>query len=267
MIFGFGRGGGDDVARHPNGATFTLEGAGYVYDDGGTGLLTATLRITPDDRRVAVIGLNGSGKTTLLQLLDGTLVPTRGSATVAAGDERLDPASKRDAKRIGQLVGRVRREEIPNAFYQAKDIGEALTQTLRKRKVDEGTCNAIVGNLLAHFRLADSARRNASELDSEKRHLLAIAAALVCNPSAVVADEPTKGLDEVGTAHVAAALFGYDRQVVFATHDTAMLTRPEYAIGRVLVLDDHRIAFDGAPGDAVAFYDDLIRRRMAALRG
>ncbi|KAB8295589.1 energy-coupling factor ABC transporter ATP-binding protein [Bifidobacterium avesanii] len=264
MLFDFLRK-GESFQNHPDAAAFELGNVGYTYEDGGVGLLRTSLNITPDDKRVAVIGLNGSGKTTLLKLLDGALVPAEG-VTVTVGGETLNTASKRDLKRVEQLVGRVRREEIPNAFYQAKDIAEALTAPLKKRRVAEGERNAIVGNLLAHFNLSDSARRAASELDSEKRHLLAIAAALTFNPAAIVADEPTKGLDEVGSAHVAAALFSYDKQVVFATHDTDLIRRPEYAIGRTLVLDEHRIAFDGKPDEAVAFYEDLIRRKAEALR-
>lgn len=263
MIFGFGR--KDDLQSHPDRASFELGNVGYTYEDGGVGLLRTTLRIGPEDRRVAVIGLNGSGKTTLLKMLDGAIAPREG-VTVTVGDETLNTASKRDLKRIEQLIGRVRREEIPNAFYQAKDVSEALTAPLKKRKIAEGARNAIVGNLLAHFNLSGYARLAASELDSEHRHLLAIAAALLFNPAAIVADEPTKGLDEIGTAHVAAALFSYDKQVIFATHDTAMIARPEYAIDRTLVVDDHRIVFDGAPADAVAFYEDLVARKVEALR-
>ena len=54
-------------------------------------------------------------------------------------------------------------------------------------------------------------------------------------------------MDEIGAAHVAKALFSYNKQVIFATHDTDMIRRPEYAIDRVLVLDEHAVAFDGAP--------------------
>ena len=73
-------------------------------------------------------------------------------------------------------------------------------------------------------------------------------------------------MDEIGTAHVAKALFSYDSQVVFATHDTDMIMRPEYAIERTLVLDDGAVAFDGTPADAVTFYTDLVRRRYESLR-
>ena len=130
----------------------------------------------------------------------------------------------------------------------------------------ESERHARIGNLFAHFDLAQVSKAKASELDSEKRHLLAIAAALSFEPSAIVADEPSKGLDEIGAAHVAKALFSYNKQVIFATHDTDMIRRPEYAIDRVLVLDEHAVAFDGAPAEAVAFYEDLIRRKYEAAK-
>ena len=122
---------------------------------------------------------------------------------------------------------------------------------------------AIVGNLFAHFGLSTVARQSASSLNSEQRHLLAIASALSFSPAAIVADEPTKGLDEIGSAHVAKALFGYNKQVIFATHDVDMITRPQYAIDRALVVDDHAVVFDGEPAAAAAFYEDLIRSKAA----
>ena len=54
--------------------------------------------------------------------------------------------------------------------------------------------------------------------------------------------------------------------MIFATHDTDMIRRPEYAIDRTLVLDDHRIVFDGTPQDAVSFYEDLIRGKYEAAK-
>lgn len=246
--------------------TFTLDQAGHTYEDGNVGLKPTSLTITPESKRVAVIGLNGSGKTTLLQLLDGALTATSGSVRIGANGVVCDPSVKRDLKRIESMIGRVRREEIPNSYYKADSIREAIDEPLKKHKVPESERQAIIGNLFAHFDLAQVSKAKASELDSEKRHLLAIAAALSFEPSAIVADEPSKGLDEIGAAHVAKALFSYNKQVIFATHDTDMIRRPEYAIDRVLVLDEHAVAFDGAPAEAVAFYEDLIRRKYEAAK-
>ena len=245
----------------PASLTFTLDQAGHTYDDGHVGL--APTDITISELRVAVIGLNGAGKSTLLGLLDGSLKANAGTVTIAGGEERLDPAVKKDAKRIDNLVGKVRREEIPNSFYQAANISEAVSEALKKHKVPESERLAIVGNLFAHFGLSTVARQSASSLNSEQRHLLAIASALSFSPAAIVADEPTKGLDEIGSAHVAKALFGYNKQVIFATHDVDMITRPQYAIDRALVVDDHAVVFDGEPAAAAAFYEDLIRSKVA----
>ena len=86
----------------PASLTFTLDQAGHTYDDGHVGL--APTDITISELRVAVIGLNGAGKSTLLGLLDGSLKANAGTVTIAGGEERLDPAVKKDAKRIDNLV-------------------------------------------------------------------------------------------------------------------------------------------------------------------
>ena len=145
--------------------TFTLDQAGHTYEDGNVGLEPTSLTITPESKRVAVIGLNGSGKTTLLQLLDGALSATSGSVRIDANGAAYDPS----------VIGRVRREEIPNSYYKADSIREAIDEPLKKHKVPESERQAIIGNLFAHFDLAAVAREPASALDSEKRHLLAIA--------------------------------------------------------------------------------------------
>ena len=51
--------------------TFHLDQAAHMYEDGNIGLEATTLDITPDSKRVAVIGLNGAGKTTLLNIIGG----------------------------------------------------------------------------------------------------------------------------------------------------------------------------------------------------
>ncbi|KFI51354.1 ATP-binding cassette domain-containing protein [Bifidobacterium callitrichos] len=247
-----------DTAK-PTAVTFTLAGAGHTYDDGHVGLTPLDLTIT--EKRVAIIGLNGSGKSTLLGLLDGSLKPTAGKVTLSGADMTLDTSSKKDLKTVDEWVGKVRREEIPNVFYRAENIVKAVDESLKKHKIPDAERSARIGNLFAHFGLQQMRGAKAAELDSEKRHLLAIAAALAFNPSAIVADEPSKGLDEIGTRHVAEALFTYDKQVIVATHDTDMIVRPEYAIDRTLVLDAQHVVFDGTPKDAVAFYMDLIRRK------
>ena len=74
-----------------------------------------------------------------------------GTVTIAGGEERLAPAVKKDAKRIDNLVGKVRREEIPNSFYLAANISEAVSEALKKHKVPESERHERIGNQFAHF--------------------------------------------------------------------------------------------------------------------
>ena len=247
----------------PSQVTFTLDKAGHTYEDGSVGLLPTSLTITPDDRRVAVIGLNGAGKTTLLKLLDGALAATSGSVSITAGETALSPAVKRDLKRIEDIVGRVRREEIPDSYYRAATIREAIDQPLKKHKVPESERLAIVGNLFTHFGLSTVARQSASSLNSEQRHLLAIASALSFSPAAIVADEPTKAWTRSARLTWRRRCSATTSRSFFATHDVDMITRPQYAIDRALVVDDHAVVFDGKPAAAAAFYEDLIRSKVA----
>lgn len=247
----------------PSQVTFTLDQAGHTYEDGSVGLLPTSLTITPDDRRVAVIGLNGAGKTTLLKLLDGALAATSGSVSITAGETALSPAVKRDLKRIEDIVGRVRREEIPDSYYRAATIREAIDQPLKKHKVPESERLAIVGNLFAHFGLSTVARQSASSLNSEQRHLLAIASALSFSPRRSWRTSPPR-------AWTRSARPTWRRRCSATTSKSfsprmtwTWITRPQYAIDRALVVDDHAVVFDGEPAAAAAFYEDLIRSKVA----
>ncbi len=117
---------------------------------------------------------------------------------------------KRDMKRIDELIGRVRREEIPESFHHADSIADAIDSMLKKRRVPESETPGDHRQSVRAFLLANAAKEPASALNSEQRHLLAIAAALSLRPSCIVADEPSKGLDEIGTAHVAASVLSGD---------------------------------------------------------
>ncbi|NEG70215.1 ATP-binding cassette domain-containing protein [Bifidobacterium choloepi] len=262
--------------RHLNtvdSANFHLDDVSYAYEDGRVGMVGVSVDLFAQDGHTAVIGLNGAGKSTLLKVLTGRFAPTGGLMTATARDgadsgaeETFRSDSKRDRRRIGMFAGYVEREEIPGEFNTSMSIHDALGALLKKYRLGETERLAVIGNMFAHFDLTHVARTPARELDTEQLHMLALAIACALNPAVLVADEPTRGLDEISTGHVAQALFSCEKPVIFATHDVDLLTRPEYHIARTLVMDDGDVRFDGLPEDAAAFYADLIRGKYRAMR-
>ena len=211
----------------------------------------------PSAGLTAIVGPSGAGKTSLLYVLSGLDRPDSGRVVIGGTDiYALD--EERRSRFIRGHIGFVFQQYnlVP---YLTVEENVMLPLSLAHRKADY----IRVTQLLSRFGLRRRARTVVSALSGGEQQRVALCRALLLRPAVVIADEPTKGLDEIGSAHVAKALFGYNKQVIFATHDVDMITRPQYAIDRALVVDDHAVVFDGEPAAAAAFYEDLIRSKVA----
>ena len=104
--------------------------------------------------------------------------------------------------------------------------------------------------MLGRYGLADHADVSVHALSGGQKQLLALAGVLAVEPAIGVADEPTTLLDLVNTRRVADLLFGLDQQLVLVTHDLDLARRCD----RVLVVEDARVRYDGAPDAAVDDY-------------
>ena len=95
----------------------------------------------------------------------------------------------------------------------------------------------------------------------EKKRV-AFASALATEPALLLCDEPTMGLDPVAAGTLVRVLeeatVGRSIAVVWATHDLARLPR---AVGRLVLVQEGRLAFDGLRADAL----DPRRLRAAGL--
>lgn len=197
------------------------------------------------ERRVAVIGANGSGKSTLARLLDGLVLPTRGTV-------RVDGlCTRRDGRAVRRRVGLVLPD--PDAQILLPTPAEDVACTLRPHRLPRAEVRARVAEALDRFGLAEHADRPAHVLSGGQKQLLALASVLVGRPALVVADEPTARLDLRHARRVAEALDALEQTVVLVTHDLDLAARYE----RVLVVDDGRVVVDDAPGPAVAAYRAL----------
>jgi ABC-type lipoprotein export system ATPase subunit len=166
---------------------------------------------------VAIIGPSGSGKSTLLHVVAGLDRVDAGAIAVAG-----EPVH-----RLGQrALTRLRRDQIGlvfQAFHLVPELTGAENVVLPTRANGGGGRGAGRARaLIARLGLAAAAARRPGELSGGEQQRLAIARALVNEPSLVLADEPTGNLDDAAGASVLALLrevASDGRAVVLVTHD------------------------------------------------
>ncbi len=197
------------------------------------------------EQRIGVIGGNGSGKSTLLRLLNGLVLPSTGTVRVNGLDTAADGAAVR------RTVGFVFTDPLSQLVMPTPV--EDVELSLRRLKLPKKERRARAMDLLAGYGLAHLAGNSIYELSGGERQMVALAAVLAVEPSILVLDEPSTLLDLRNTRMLRKLLAGLPQQVVMATHDLDLAA----SCGRVLVVDDGGIAFDGPAGTAVARYRAL----------
>ena len=151
-----------------------------------------------DERQLTVIsGHSGSGKSTLLTMLAGILTPTAGHVHV----EGTDLYSLRDEERSRLRNARIGLVPQGNTALRALSVLDnvLLPSVLYSR--DEAPA-ARGRELLTTVGLADLAEAKPTELSGGELRRMAIARALLMEPSIVLADEPTAGLDSANATAV-----------------------------------------------------------------
>ena len=167
---------------------------------GGRRVFTAVhpLDIGLDEGQLTVIsGHSGSGKSTLLTMLAGILTPTAGHVRV----EGTDLYSLRDEERSRLRNARIGLVPQGNTALRALSVLDnvLLPSVLYSR--DEAPA-ARGRELLTTVGLADLAEVKPTELSGGELRRMAIARALLMEPSIVLADEPTAGLDSANATAV-----------------------------------------------------------------
>lgn len=217
-----------------------------VNTPGGDLVLLHPTTLTLTERRIALIGSNGSGKSTFARLLNGLVEPTSGTVVVNGNDTHKDGSVVR--RQVGFVFTN------PDAQLVMPTCAEDIALSLRRSIKDKTARQTRATEILAEVGLADKANTTVHALSGGQKQMLALAGVLATDPQIVVADEPTTLLDLRNTRLVADRLFGLSQQLVLVTHDLDLAERCD----RVLVVDDARVAFDGDPREAVAFYRSLV---------
>ena len=225
-----------------------LDNVSYTYQEGtpfaSAALSDVSLSIE-DGSYTAIIGHTGSGKSTILQLLNGLLVPTEGSVRVF--DTLITPTSvNKQIRQIRKQVGLVFQFAENQIFEETvlKDV--AFGPQNFGVSVEEA--EAIAREKLALVGIDESLfERSPFELSGGQMRRVAIAGILAMEPSILVLDEPTAGLDPIGRKELM-TLFEKLHQdgitIVLVTH--LMDDVAEFA-DQVYVMEKGRLVKSGAP--------------------
>ena len=160
-----------------------------TYEQGNNALNGVTMQIE-DGEFCFLVGPSGSGKSTIIKMITGELKPTSG--TVHVNGYSLERIRKREIPYLRRTVGVVFQDfRLITKMTVAENVAFAMRVIgAREREIKER-----VPYVLELVGLSDKGKRHPSELSGGEQQRLAIARALVNNPSMIIADEPTGNLD------------------------------------------------------------------------
>jgi cobalt/nickel transport system ATP-binding protein len=216
----------------------------FDYPDGTPALRGVSSRIVQGEA-VAVVGANGAGKSTLLLHLNGLLLPRAGEVRI--GDL---PVTATTRTQVQRTVGYVFQDADDQLFMPTVEEDVAFGPLNLGLPPDEA--KARVRAALELVGAAHLAARAPYRLSGGEKRAVAIAGVLAMQPSILVFDEPSAGLDPAARRRLIALLRSFTHTRIVATHDLDLVLD---LCTRVLVLHEGRIEADGPPqqifGDAV----------------
>ena len=228
----------------------TLENVSFTYQEGtplsSSALADVSLTIE-DGSYTALIGHTGSGKSTILQLLNGLLLPSKGSVRVF--DTVITPTStNKEIRQIRKQVGLVFQFAENQIFEETvlKDVAFGP----QNFGVSEEEAKKIAREKLALVGIDESLfERSPFELSGGQMRRVAIAGMLAMEPTVLVLDEPTAGLDPLGRKELMTLfkeLHLSGMTIVLVTH--LMDDVATYA-DQVYVMEKGRLVKSGKPSD------------------
>ena len=217
-----------DVVKNYSPDTQALRGISMQIEDGEFAFL---------------VGPSGSGKSTIIKLITGELKPTSGSVHV--NGYSLERIRKREIPYLRRTVGVVYQDF---RLIGTKTVYENLAFAMRAVGAHKKEIEERIPYILELVGMEDKGNRHPNELSGGEQQRLAIARALVNNPSTIIADEPTGNLDPARALEIMVLLQEINNlgtTVLVVTHAKDLVERFEK---RVIAIDEGVVVHDGMDG-------------------
>ena len=187
-----------------------------------------------------LLGANGAGKTTTLRMLSTILAPTSGSAAIMGHDVIRNPEGVR--KNLGFY-------SATTALYPRLTTRETIDFFARINQYPADLVQKRVDYLIDRFALAKYADARIEKLSSGMKQKVSIARTIAHNPSILIFDEPTVGLDVLNALDVQetiSELRSEGKTIIFSTH---IMSEAERLCDRIAIIHaGHILACDTLAG-------------------
>lgn len=216
----------------------TTKHVDMVYKSGKQALTDVSLTMESPNL-IGLLGPNGAGKSTLMKLLVAGLMPTKGS--ILLDGELLSKKEKVLKNCLGYL---------PQTFglYDELTIWQFLDYMAALKKISRP--KKEIQSVLEKTNLETIQKTKIRNLSGGQRQRVGIAQALLGNPSFLIFDEPTVGLDPEERIHFR-NLFSktaQDKLVLLSTH---IIEDVQSVCSQLILIDQGNILFTGTPGELI----------------
>ena len=206
------------------------------------------LKINEKNEFICIVGHTGSGKSTLMQLCNALLLPTKGEVTVF--DNVITNKKHNNLKMVRKNVGLV--FQFPEYQLFEETVLKDVSFGPKNYKIDNPEEKAK--EALKTIGLDDTFyERSPFCLSGGEKRKVAISGILASDPSVLILDEPTVGLDPFTKGELIKLLkkINQEKTVIIVTHDMNVLWE---VATRVIVIDDNQIIYDG---DKKKLFNDI----------
>lgn len=203
---------------------------------------------------LGIIGHTGSGKSTLIQHLNGLLKPTSGRVLLEGKDIW---ENKQRTVQTRFQVGLV--FQYPEYQLFEETVYKDIAFGPKNMKLDPAEIDRRVRQAAAFVGLPDSMlEQSPFELSGGQKRRVAIAGVIAMEPSVLILDEPTAGLDPVGVESILKNIHDYheanNATIILVSHSMEEVAR---SVDRLVVVNDGRIPLQGTPREVFAHAGEL----------
>ena len=241
-----------------------LKDVTYTYSPGTAYEMHALEHVSmeiQDGQFVGVIGHTGSGKSTLVQHFNGLIRPTSGHVYYNGEDIWQEGYNLRELRSHVGLVF-----QYPEHQLFETDVLTDVCFGPKNQGLSPEECKERAKEALQHVGLDESYyEKSPFELSGGQKRRVAIAGVLAMNPSCLILDEPTAGLDPKGRDEILdqLALLHETRgiSIMLVSHSMEDIAR---YVERIIVMNKGHVAFDDTPKEVFSHYKELEEMGLAA---